>query len=64
MKLKDLILDRTMITMEQLCKEIKVSRQTIYNIIGEKENYKPSLLTIKRICNYFGENYKDYIDYE
>lgn len=61
MKLKDLILDRSMVSMEQLSKNIGISRQTIYNIIDGKDNYKTSLLTIKKICKYFNVDYKDYI---
>lgn len=64
MKLKDLILDRSMVSMEELSQNIGISRQTIYNIIDKKEKYKPSLLTIKKICKYFNVEWRDFVDEE
>lgn len=58
-KLKDLINDRLMISLRQFEKECGVTRQTVYNILNGKG--KPSLLTVKKICAYFGVDYKDYI---
>lgn len=59
MELKDLINDRLMISLRQFAKECGVTRQTIYNILNGK--YPPSLLTVKKICAYFGVDYKDYM---
>ena len=61
MKLKELIQDRLEVSYSQFCKEIKVSRPTIDNIVNEKNKHTPSLLTIKKICKYFGVEPKDYI---
>lgn len=60
MKLKELILDRLEVSVSQFCREIGLSRPTINNII--KGKHKPSLLTTKKICKYFGVEWKDYID--
>ena len=59
MKLKDLINDRLMISIRQFAKEIGITRQTVMNILSDKG--KPTVLTVKKICAYFGVNYKDYI---
>ncbi|MGN0768145.1 MAG: helix-turn-helix transcriptional regulator [Christensenellales bacterium] len=56
-KLKDLINERTE-PIRVLAKKIKVSPQTIANIMNGKQ---PSLLTVKKICAYFKADYKDYI---
>ena len=58
-KLKQLINDRLMISLRQFEKETGVTRQTIYNIINGTT--KPCVLTVKKICAYFGADYKDYI---
>lgn len=58
MKLKDLLNDRTE-TLAKLSEGIGVSRQTLQNCLNGKG--KPSLLTVKKICAYFGVDYKDYI---
>lgn len=60
MKLKDLIINKLEISIRQFCKEIKISRQTIDNILNDK--HTPTLLTIKKICKYFNVDFKDYID--
>ena len=59
MKLKDLIEDRLMISIRQFAKETGISRHTIAHILNG--GGKPSLLTVKKICAYFGVDYKDYI---
>lgn len=59
MKLKDLINDRLMISIRQFAKEIGITRQTVMNILSDKG--KPTVLTVKKICAYFGVDYKDYI---
>ena len=57
--LKNLINEKLMISERQLSKEIGISRQTIYNIMTDKGT--PTILTVKKICAYFNENYKEYI---
>lgn len=57
--IKELINDKLMISLRQFEKESGVTRQTVYNILNGKGN--PTLLTVKKICAYFGVNYKDYI---
>lgn len=59
MKIKDLIEDRLMISIRQFAKETGISRHTIAHILNGEGN--PSLLTVKKICAYFGVDYKDYI---
>lgn len=61
MKLKDLIKNKLEVSVSQFCKEAKISRPTIDNIIHDRKKHKPTLLTIKKICKYFGANYKDYV---
>lgn len=56
-QLKDLINERT-VTIRKLSGDIKVSPQTIQNILNGKN---PSLLTIKKVCNYFKVDFHDYI---
>ncbi|MGN0805344.1 MAG: helix-turn-helix domain-containing protein [Candidatus Coproplasma sp.] len=58
-KLKDLINDSLMISQRQFEKKTGISRQTIYNIMHDKGT--PSVLTVKKICAFFGVDYKDYI---
>lgn len=58
MKLKDLINER-METLAKLSEKSGVTRQTLDNIMKGKGT--PSLLTVKKICAYFGVDYKDYI---
>lgn len=58
-KLKDLINDRLMISFRQFEKETGVTRQTVYNILNGKR--KPTVLTVKKICAYFGVDFHDYI---
>ena len=57
--LKNLIYDRLMISIRQFSQDIGISRQTIYNIMADKGT--PTVLTVKKVCAYFGEDYKDYI---
>lgn len=59
MKLKDLILDNLEVPISRFSKEIGVNRRTIYYILSEK--HQPRRTTIKRICKYFGVDFKDYI---
>ncbi len=61
MKLKDLILDRLEISMSKFCKEVGLSRQTIDNIMNDKNKNGASLVTIKKICKYFDVDFHDYI---
>lgn len=60
MKIKDLIEERLDISYRELEKQINVSRYTIMRIVNH--DHKPSVLMIKRICKYFGVNYRDYLD--
>lgn len=57
MELKDLINSRTE-SLAAVAEKSGVTRQTLQNILNGK---KPSLLTVKKICNYFKVDYKDYI---
>ena len=57
--IKELINDKLMVSLRQFEKEAGVTRQTIYNIFNDK--CKPTVLTVKKICAYFGVDYKDYI---
>lgn len=59
-KLKNLIIDKLEIPVYKFCKEIQVSRPTIENIMKTNE-FTPSLITIKKICNYFNVDFHDYI---
>ena len=59
MDIKDLILDNLKISQRKFCKEIGISRQTIYKIINGRGT--PTILTIKRICEYFDVDWKDYV---
>lgn len=59
MKLKDLINDRLMISVRRFAQECGVSRQTIVNIMYGKGT--PTVLTVKKVCAYFGVDYKDYL---
>lgn len=59
MELKDLINDKLTISINRFSKEIGISRQTIYKIFAGK--CTPSVLTVKKICEFFGEDYHDYI---
>lgn len=58
--IKDLLLNNLEETQTEFCKKLKISRQTLYNIIN-KEDYSLSFLTIKKICKYFNVDYHDYI---
>lgn len=58
-QLKDLIEDRLMISIRQFAKETGISRHTIAHILNGEGN--PSLLTVKKICAYFGEDWHEYI---
>ncbi len=58
-KLKELITDKLTISINRFSKEIGISRQTIYKIFADK--CTPSVLTVKKICEFFGEDYHDYI---
>lgn len=60
MKLKDLILDRLDVSIVKLSEKTGVTRQTIANILNE--DHKPSLLTTKKICEYFKVNFREYIE--
>lgn len=56
MELIDLINSRTE-SLAAVAEKSGVSRQTLQNILNGK---KPSLLTVKKICNYFKVDYKDF----
>lgn len=60
-KIKDLILDKLDVSVIQFCKEAKVSRTIIYDILNDKYTHTLNLLTIKKICKYCGVDYKDYL---
>lgn len=60
MKIKDLLQERLGLTKTMFCKEAKISRPTIDAILKDKQ--QPRLQTIKKICNYFNVDPKDYLD--
>lgn len=60
MTIKELIRTKRDVTVTQFCEEAKITRQTYYNIMGDK--FTPSLLTIKKICKYLKVDAKDYLD--
>lgn len=60
MELKDLINDRLRISIRQFAKEVGLSRPTIQRILDGVG--KPALLTVKKIADYFGEDYKRFIN--
>lgn len=61
MKIKDLIDERLEISYRELAEQINVSRYTIMNIVSGKSK-KPQRVTVKKICKYFGVNFRDYLD--
>ena len=69
MELKDLIINNLEVPASVFCRQINISRQTYTNIINnsnnyarkDKKSYKPRLFIVKKICNYFGVDFKDYI---
>lgn len=60
MKLKDLIYNELTISISKFADQVGISRPTIYNILNGTR--KPSLPTVKRICKYFGVDWKDYVE--
>lgn len=60
MKLKNLILNKLDVSISQFCKDINISRRTIYNILEDK--HEPNIVTIRKICHYFKEDANKYID--
>lgn len=58
-KLKRLIEDNAVVSLRELEKDIGVCRQTLGSILNGK--HKPTVLTVKKICNYFKVNYRDYL---
>lgn len=58
MELKELI-ENTPISISQLARETNLSRLTIRKVLkGEKVE----ILTVKKICAYFGKDWHDYVD--
>lgn len=60
MKLKELIDEKCMVSTCELSRQTGVCRQTIGNIMNGKG--KPSRVTVKKICRYFGVDFKDYLE--
>ena len=60
MKLADLIKDRLEVSIRQMERETGISRSTISNIRDGKGT--PYIHTIKKICKYFGVDWKDYVE--
>lgn len=58
MKLKELV-ENTPISYRQLAEKTGVSRPTINTVLKGK---KVSVLTVKKICAYFGKDWHDYVD--
>lgn len=59
MKLKDLLYERLCLTKKGFCKKVNISRPTLDKIFKGEQ---PSLSTIKKICDFFGVDPKNYID--
>lgn len=59
MKLKDLIYERIETTVSAFARDVGLSRQTVINVLDGKN---ASLLTVKKICKYFGVDFKEYLD--
>lgn len=59
MKIKDLLQEKLGLTKASFCRNVGISRPTIEKILNGKQ---PSLSTIKKICEYFGVDPKDYIE--
>lgn len=59
-KLKDLINDNLEVSVSQFCRKIGLSRQTIDNIMHDR--HEPSLVTVKRICKYFGVDWRNFVE--
>ena len=58
MKIQDLLQERLGLTKSEFCRKANISRPTLDTILrGEQV----SLSTIKKICKYFGIDYRNYI---
>lgn len=61
-KIKNLIQDNLEIPVSQFCTKVKINRTTIVNVLNGTYKSELRLLTIKKICDYFKVNYKEYIE--
>lgn len=57
-KIVGLIEENLIENKRDFCRKIDVSVQTLYNL---RKGKKTSTLTIKKICNYFGVDWHDYV---
>lgn len=58
--LKDLIyFGNDVLTIAQRAERIGVHRATIHNILAGKQ---VSLLTVKKVCRYYGVDWRDYVE--
>ena len=62
MKLKELLINKLEEPIDTFCKKINISRPVISGIMNGSYHHEISLLTIKKICNYFKVDFKEYID--
>lgn len=64
MKLKELLINKLEEPVDTFCKKINISRPVISGIMNGtyQHQHNISLLTIKKICNYFKVDFKEYID--
>lgn len=60
-KLKALILTKSDGNIAKLCRRMDMPRQTMENILKGNNKHGASLITIKKICKYFDEDFHDYI---
>ena len=61
MEIRDLIIDRTSMTKDALCKKAKITRPTLDNLMSENPKHAPSIQVIKKVCKALNVNYKDYV---
>jgi len=57
-QVKDLIYEMLETSVSEFAKEAGLSRQTVVNVMSGKN---PSLLTIVKICKYFGVDRNEYM---
>lgn len=60
-KLRCLIVGSLDMSVTKFCKEVKVNRTTIDRILHKRGNQDLRLLTLKKICDYFNKDFRDYL---
>ena len=61
-RIRQLILDNIDESVASFCRNSGVNRTTVQQIIKGKYTQKLSNLSLKRICNYFGVDWKKYLE--